>query len=86
MTINGIYVSTNGWFGYDGCHKMYICETADDMNQLEEYGYELLPIAELPSKYRESCSLRFIYSADLMTQYCEQFQNARFGGFKKKAS
>ena len=82
MEINGKTVRTNGFFGYEGCHKMYVCENDSDVQMLKEYGYDILPISELPSTYDSSCELRFINSADLETTYVGQGEDADFEGFE----
>lgn len=82
MRINGKCVLTNGYFGYDGCHKIYICESHAECEELREYGYKILPIAELPKTYANSCPLRFISSANLMVDYVKQCCNrVNFSGF-----
>ena len=48
-------------FGYDGCHKIYVAETAEDVRELKSYGYdEIYPMSELERIYSNSCYLRFI--------------------------
>lgn len=78
MIINGKKVKTNGYFAYEGCHKMYVCESDADVEMMRGYGYDILPIAELPKTYKQSCPLRFINSANLKTTYCPQCREAKF--------
>ena len=68
-TVNGdkYTVKINGWrtaalaFAYDGCHKIYLIENMEDVPEILEYGYTILPIQELPRIYCEdACPLRFI--------------------------
>ena len=72
MKINGKEIRTNGYFGYDRCHKIYICENDAQVDELVSLGYQILHICELAETYRNSCPMRFIDSADLQTVYCPQ--------------
>jgi hypothetical protein len=45
---------------------------------MRSYGYDILPIAELPKTYKRSCPLKFINSANLKTTYCPQCREAKF--------
>ena len=54
-------------FAYDGCHKIYLCMTDDDVAEALEYGYELYDTEELADTYRQSCPLRFIDTWKLET-------------------
>ena len=79
MKVNGIEIRTNGYFVWDGCHKIYVCETDADIDTARKFGYdEFFPIALLPEVYRNSCPLRFIEGMDLKTTYCRQFEEATF--------
>lgn len=78
MKINGKTVKTNGFFAYEGCHKIYICEDARDIRKMKKYGYDILPIASLREVYEGSCSLRFIDNAKLTTVYAPQCEEAVF--------
>ena len=77
MKINGIKVIGKS-FAYDGCHKIYICESDSDVKVAEEVGYEIKPISELEETYKESCSLRFISNWLLNKKYVNQFEDAIF--------
>lgn len=71
--INNVKIKTNGYFLYDGCHKMYIIENFHNMEDYKECGYVVLPIELLPLIYEISCDLKFIKSADLNITYVKQF-------------
>lgn len=77
MKINGIEV-IGKYFAYDGCHKIYICESDMDIKVAEELKYEILPILELERMYKESCELRFISNWKLNKHYVKQFEEAVF--------
>lgn len=81
MEINGMEVITNGFFAFDGCHKIYICENDGDVEKMKEYGYDILPISQLPETYAESCPLKFINNVELDKQYARQCEEAEFEGF-----
>ena len=69
------------FFAYDGCHKMYIIESDDDLKSATSYGYQILPIEELPRTYVESCPLRFIDPWDLINTYVPQCARVEFIGW-----
>jgi hypothetical protein len=55
-------------FAWDGCHKIYLIDTAEVRETLQGYGYEgedFLPVSELPDAWESSCALRFICWGDL---------------------
>lgn len=62
-------------FGYDGCHKIYLCDTPEGKAELVELGYDLYPIESLDAIYHESCGLRFISDAKLTKRYIHQFED-----------
>lgn len=68
-------------FGFDGCHKFYLCDTEEGQRQLERYGYDFYPIEELPYEWVNSCPLRFISSGDLGMNYVNQCEPAEFEGW-----
>jgi hypothetical protein len=79
LTINGVYIPATE-FAYDGCHKIYLINTLQERAKMVAFGYgedegdsAILPIAELPRIWDESCGLKFISAADLNTQYVAQF-------------
>ena len=61
------------FFAYDGCHKIYLLEDAEDMNDAIENGYNIYSIDLLQDCYDNSCSLRFISNWKLTTQFVSQF-------------
>lgn len=65
-------------YAYDGCHKLYICETESDELRLRELGYEIHPIETIESSWHKSCEQRFIHNADLTKTYVLQGQEALF--------
>lgn len=78
MTINRRKVKAK-YFAYDGCHKIYLLNTDEDMNECSLSGYEIIPISKLKQTFAKSCSLRFISNWDLdLPDYVKQFQVARF--------
>ena len=78
--INGIEVTATE-FGYDGCHKFYLCDSEEGKRQLVELEYDLYPIEELPEAWAFSCPLRFILSGDLSRTYVPQCEPAEFEGW-----
>lgn len=58
---------------WDGCHKIYVCESQDDIDVMPRLGYEIYDMGELESIWAKSCPLRFIDSADLTK--CFRTQN-----------
>lgn len=81
MRINGKEVKTNGYYAFDGCHKIYIIEDFNDMQEAQEYEYQALEIRTLPSVYHNSCPLRFINNWKLNKTYVGQGEDAEFEGF-----
>ena len=71
-TIEGISVA------YDGCHKIYICESIEDEEMMKGWGYKIYPLEQLPEIWENSCSLRFISNAKLDRDYVRQFEEATF--------
>lgn len=72
ITINGEHIEGD-YVTYDGCHKIYIATGIDELEYMEELGYEAYPMSYLPEIYKNSCSLRFISNATLTEQYVPQF-------------
>ncbi len=61
-------------FGYDGCHKIYILETEEDIKEAKETGYDkVYDMSELLEIYNNSCPLRFINNWKLDKTFIEQF-------------
>ncbi len=63
-------------FEYDGCHKMYVLETDEELKEATEKdkdgGYTIYPMSELANKYLNSCSLRFINNYKLTKTFIRQ--------------
>ena len=80
MKINGKQVIGNK-FAYDGCHKIYILEDKEDIEDMKNKGYnenDIHDIKDIEKIYKSSCSLRFIENWKLTKTYVSQFENARF--------
>ena len=77
VCINGTDVEASS-FAFDGCHKIYVCESKDEENEACAAGYTILPIEKLEATYQKSCSLRFIDNWSLTALYCKQFEDACF--------
>ena len=77
MIINGQKV-IGKQFAYDGCHKMYIIEDSEDLDNALNYNYDILPIEKLEQTYENSCELKFIHNWKLDKCYVAQFENAEF--------
>lgn len=60
-----VQIRHRGCFAWEGCHKIYICQTIEDVYQQITLGYDIYPIELLKSVWKESCSLRFIHPANL---------------------
>lgn len=66
LKVNGVDVSHCKGFAYDGCHKIYLIETDDDIQEATRLGYvSLHTMDELGKTFIESCPLRFIDWWDL---------------------
>lgn len=78
IEINGRTVIHNGYFAYEGCHKIYVLEDNEDVTQAKETGYNILPIRQLELTYHNSCPLKFIYNWKLTEHYVRQFEQAEF--------
>ncbi len=77
MKINGKEV-IGTQFAYDGCHKIYIIEDREDLENAKERDYKIKDIQELESIYNNSCSLKFISNWKLTTFYVAQGEKANF--------
>jgi hypothetical protein len=79
MKINGIEVQGK-LFAYDGCHKIYIIESDNDLKEALSYGYGIYPIEEIEKVFRDSCGLKFIHPWSLHHNYdyVGQFEKAVF--------
>jgi hypothetical protein len=81
IAINGTAIISNGYFAYDGCHKIYICETDEEMREAEqELGYKIFPLDQIETKYKASCCIKFIHPYDVEKEYdyCQQGEEAVF--------
>jgi hypothetical protein len=72
MKINGKEITAQE-FAFDGCHKIYLCESASDAKEAMNSGYSIFPIDQLESTYESSCSLRFISNWKLNKNFVSQF-------------
>ena len=76
LKINGKEVKNNGYFFYDGCHKIYIIEDEKDIEEMFKIGWEykeIYPIEKLEDIYfNDTCSLRFIENVKLDKFYVPQ--------------
>jgi hypothetical protein len=72
--INGVETTASS-FAYDGCHKIYLLEQIDEVEEAK-FGYNILPISSLKRAYEDSCALRFISSWSLAKKFSEQFEEA----------
>lgn len=77
MKINGRDVIGSS-FAYDGCHKIYIIEDEEDLNNAKEIGYKIYDIKYIQDAYENSCELKFISNWKLDTQYVTQFKYCVF--------
>jgi hypothetical protein len=63
-------------FAFDGCHKIYLIESEEDLKEALEIGYDIYPIGKLKNAYKNSCSLKFINNWQLNKCYAEQCEPA----------
>lgn len=64
--ISGISVKHALGFFTDGCHKIYVAETPEDIATMKGYEYEeLCPMSALEDTFKGACPLRFISWVDL---------------------
>jgi len=76
LTINGTSVVADT-FAFDGCHKIYVCESADDESEAEAAGYSLLPVERLAETFEQSCPLRFVSNWGLTVHFVSQRENGK---------
>lgn len=72
MKINNNNIQSNGYFAFDGCHKIYILEDSQDMYEATQLDYNILPIDKLKDTYDNACVLKFINNWKLTKTYAEQ--------------
>jgi hypothetical protein len=77
LRINNQEVEGNH-FAYDGCHKIYILKTIEEIREASKMGYKIYLIDDLLSIFENSCPLRFIEYWDLSKQFVEQGDLAKF--------
>lgn len=77
MKINGILVKGNK-FAYDGCHKIYVCEDEEDVEEAKSYGYDIFDIDKMEDTYNNSCPLKFISNWKLTIAYAPQDEEGKF--------
>ena len=66
---------------WDGCHKIYLIKSEDEVKEAILEGYDsedIKPLEKLEITYWRSCSLRFISSWDLKTRFIDQFEKVSF--------
>lgn len=66
MKVNGIEITAKK-FAFDGCHKIYLLETKEEVEEAVDAGYGTYPISKLKWAYETSCPLRFINGWNLKT-------------------
>lgn len=73
MTINGQDTDAKQ-FAYDGCHKIYLLESMNDLLEARDSDYEIHDIDSLRSVYNASCGLQFISNWKLSKSFVNQFE------------
>ena len=73
IKINNFKVKTCGFFAYDGCHKIYILENAENVEDAINSNYNIFKIEKLEEIYNKSCDLKFINNWDLSKAFVSQF-------------
>ena len=80
-------VRHRGCFAFDGCHKIYIMETIEDIMKFTAYGYDIYPIEKLKETWKNSCPLRFIDNGKLNKIYVPQCaENVKILSHKRKSA
>lgn len=77
MKIGRYNVKSIDKFFYDGCHKIYLIEDADDIEDMYDAGWEdndIYSIDELEDVLQNFCPLVFINNVKLTKQYLTQEQ------------
>lgn len=77
MKINNKPV-TGSQFAYDGCHKIYILETEENVIEARNEGFDIYPIEKIQEIYSGSCPLKFIDNWNLNNKYVPQCVQAVF--------
>ena len=63
---------------FEGCHKIYVCETPEDVKEAKRLGYKLCPMEDIKYVFDISCPLRFISNWALDKHYVRQMEDAVF--------
>lgn len=71
-------LNPNHKIAYDGCHKIYICESNEDMEEAKNRGFKIYELNELEDLFNKSCPLVFIYNWNLTEYYVGQSEDAEF--------
>jgi ribosomal protein L1 len=69
---------TGKFFAFDGCHKIYVIENENEIEDAKGCGYDILPIDQIRKAYENSCKLRYINNWSLTKTYAPQFKEAFF--------
>lgn len=64
LKINGKPLKAE-FFAYDGCHKIYLCDTPDKVTEMANMGYDIIHVSRLAEVWKDTCWLRFISPASL---------------------
>lgn len=64
--VDGVNVDFQA-IAFDGCHKIYLCETEKDIEDAKGLSYELHEPLALPAIWDMSCPLKFISTWSLET-------------------
>jgi len=77
MKINGKNLKEDTkYFAYDGCHKIYILESENDILEASEADFEIREISEIEFTFNNSCGLQFISNWNLDVRFIEQCSTA----------
>lgn len=77
IKINDQEINNAKSFAFDGCHKIYICESVADERDAASCGYSIHNIADLEVAYLSSCGWEFISNWKLTQQYVEQLPDTQ---------
>lgn len=72
-----IFLKNSLGFAFDGCHKIYILEDAEDLKDAKNMGYLIKSIEELPKVWTNSCELKFVNNWKLDKTIIAQFESAK---------
>ena len=71
-------LNPNNKIAYDGCHKIYICENNEDIEEAKKAGHKIHELNELEDLFNKSCALVFIYNWNFTEFYVGQGESAKF--------